>query len=147
MQLQPMWYKICMIKLTYSYINRKYTTESTSHCIFRCWQIICMCFYHVEFYSYHPPSQHNCWVTISTECSYCLPPYFLSLTLNMLNSFKDYKWYIPILNCILDLACPKWMKSTVEQQYMLSTLHWQYHVCWCSGDFRSQGISRHGIDP
>ena len=39
------------------------------------------------------------------------------------------------------------MKLTLEQEYMLSVLHSQYYVCWCSGDFRSQGISRHGIDP
>ena len=30
---------------------------------------------------------------------------------------------------------------------MLSVLHSQYHACWCSGDFRSQGINRHGIAP
>ena len=30
---------------------------------------------------------------------------------------------------------------------MSSVLHRQYHACWCSGDFRSQGISRYGIDP
>ena len=30
---------------------------------------------------------------------------------------------------------------------MLCVLHNQYHACWCSGDFRSQGINRHGIDP
>ena len=30
---------------------------------------------------------------------------------------------------------------------MLSVLHRQYHACWCSGDFRSQGISRHHIGP
>ena len=23
----------------------------------------------------------------------------------------------------------------------------EYHACWCSGDFRSLGISRHGIEP
>ena len=39
------------------------------------------------------------------------------------------------------------MEWTVKQQYMLSVLHTQYHVCWCSGDFRSQSISSHGIDP
>ena len=39
------------------------------------------------------------------------------------------------------------MKLTVEQQYMLSILHNQYHACWCPGDFRSQGISKHGIEP
>ena len=30
---------------------------------------------------------------------------------------------------------------------MLSVLHSQHHACWCSGDFRNQGISSHGIDP
>ena len=39
------------------------------------------------------------------------------------------------------------MKSTLKQQYMLSVLHSQYHACWCSSDFRSQGISRNGIHP
>ena len=33
-----------------------------------------------------------------------------------------------------------------EQQYM-SALHSQYHACWCSGNFRNQGISSHGIVP
>ena len=37
------------------------------------------------------------------------------------------------------------MKSSLEQQYMLFVQHSQYRDCWCSGDFRSQGISRHGI--
>ena len=36
-------------------------------------------------------------------------------TLNKLNFFKDYKSYIYILNRILDLAWPKYMKSTLEQ--------------------------------
>ena len=27
------------------------------------------------------------------------------------------------------------MKLTLEQQYVLSVLHCQYHACWCSGDF------------
>ena len=39
------------------------------------------------------------------------------------------------------------MKLTLEWKYIFSVLHSQYHACWCSGDFRSQGISRHGIDP
>ena len=40
------------------------------------------------------------------------------------------------------------MKLTLEQQYMVSALHSQNHACWCTGDFRSQGIiNRHGIDP
>ena len=30
---------------------------------------------------------------------------------------------------------------------MLSARHNQFHTCWCSGDFRSHGISRHGINP
>ena len=63
-----------------------------------------------------------------------------TLTVNMLN----YKRHIHILNRILDLAWPKWMKLTLERQFMSSVL--QYHACWCSGDFRSQGISRHGIN-
>ena len=33
------------------------------------------------------------------------------------------KIYIHILNRILDLTWPKWMKLTMEQQYMLSVLH------------------------
>ena len=69
------------------------------------------------------------------------------LTLNMLNCFKDYERCIHILNRILDLAGPKWVKLTLEQQHMLSVLHSQYHACWYSGDFRSQSISRHDIDP
>ena len=35
----------------------------------------------------------------------------------------------------------------MEQPYMLPILYWQYHACWCSGDFRSKSISRHGIEP
>ena len=69
------------------------------------------------------------------------------LTLIMLNCLKDYKRYIHILNPILDLAWPNQMKLTLEQQYVLSVLHNQYHACWCPSDFGSQGISRHGIDP
>ena len=33
------------------------------------------------------------------------------------------------------------MKLTLEQQYILSVLHSQYHACWCSGDFRIQGTA------
>ena len=29
---------------------------------------------------------------------------------------------------------------------MLPIIYCQYHVCWCHGDLRSQGISRHDID-
>ena len=65
----------------------------------------------------------------------------------MLDGFKDYKnIHIPIWNSILDLTWPNWIKLTLEQQYVLSVLHSQYHACWCSGDFRSQCISRHSID-
>ena len=39
------------------------------------------------------------------------------------------------------------MKLTLEQQYILTVLQSQYHFCWCFGNFRSQGISRHDIDP
>ena len=69
------------------------------------------------------------------------------LTLNRLNCFKDYKRYIHILNHILDLVWHEYMKLTLEQQYMLTVLHNQYHACWCSGHFRSQGISRHRLTP
>ena len=68
------------------------------------------------------------------------------LTLNMPSCFKDYKRYIHILNHTLDLVWPKYMKLTLKQQYM-SVLHNQYHACWCTGDFRSQCISRHDINP
>ena len=37
------------------------------------------------------------------------------------------------------------MKLRLEQEDMF-VLHSQYHACWCSGDFRSQSISKHGID-
>ena len=49
------------------------------------------------------------------------------------------------MNHVLALAGRKYVKLTLEQQYMLSVLHSQYHACWCSGDFESQGISRRGI--
>ena len=51
-----------------------------------------------------------------------------NLALNLLSCLKDYKRYIHILNCILDLAWPKMMKFTVEQRYMLSIRHSQYHA-------------------
>ena len=134
-----------------------------------------------------------------------------TLTLNVLNCFKDYKRLIHILNHILIWLGPSrwnslWNNNTVETLYstiyyskyfielnfdkstqylalwthkrhpylalsgelwsvfyeyfnrnwscykgfllyMMSVLCSQYHACWWSGDFRSQGISRHGIDP
>ena len=39
------------------------------------------------------------------------------------------------------------MNLSLEQQYMLSVLHSQYHSCWCCDDFRGQAINSHGIDP
>ena len=52
-----------------------------------------------------------------------------------------------ILYHIFDFVQQKKTKFTMEQPYMLPIVYWQYHACWCSGDFRSQGISRHGINP
>ena len=69
------------------------------------------------------------------------------LTLNMLNCFKDYKRYIHISYHIFEFAQQKKTNFTMEQRYKLPVLHRQYHACWCSGDFRSQGISRYGVDP
>ena len=80
------------------------------------------------------------WSIGQTKLIRCDHPYIL--TLNMLNCFKDYKRYIHIWNCQI---WPTSMKLTPKQQYM-SVLHSQYHACWCSGNFRSQSISRHGID-
>ena len=68
------------------------------------------------------------------------------LTLNMLNCFNNYKRRIHILNRILDLAWPKLMKLALKQKYKSSVLQNQYHTCWCSDEFRSQSINRHGID-
>ena len=69
------------------------------------------------------------------------------LTFNMLNGFKDHRRYIHILNHIFNLAWPKLMKLTMKQQCIWSVLHSQYYACWCTGNFRSQCISKHGIDP
>ena len=76
-----------------------------------------------------------------------IPQHFWVLTFNMLNCLKDYKRYTDIMNWILDLARPKLMELTLEQQCMLSVLHVEYHAWWCPGDLVSQDISRHGIDP
>ena len=47
-----------------------------------------------------------------------------------------------------NLTWPKLMKLDMEQQHMLSVLHNnQYDACWCSDNFKSQCISRYGIDP
>ena len=68
------------------------------------------------------------------------------LTLNMLNFFEDYKICIHISYHILDFIQQKKIRVTMEQPYVLPILHCQCHACWCTGDFRSQCISRHGID-
>ena len=69
------------------------------------------------------------------------------LLLYTLNCFKDYiKRYIHIsIRFGFGLTQVDEMNSGI--QYMLSVQHNLYHACWCSGDFRSQCISRHGIDP
>ena len=71
----------------------------------------------------------------------------LKLTLNMLNCFKDYKRYIHISYHIFEFVQQKKTNFTMEQRYKLPVLHWQYHACWCAGDFRSQGINRYSVDP
>ena len=61
--------------------------------------------------------------------------------------FEDYQRCIHILYNILEFVLQKKTTFTMEQPYMMPILYWQYHGCWCSGDFRSQGISRHDIEP
>ena len=68
------------------------------------------------------------------------------LTLNMLNCFEDYKICIHISYHILDFIQQKKIKVSMEQPYVLPILYCQCHACWCTGDFRSQCINRHGID-
>ena len=48
---------------------------------------------------------------------------------NIVNHFKEYKRYINIWYPILDLVCPNEIKLILEQQYMLSVLRNQDHVC------------------
>ena len=69
------------------------------------------------------------------------------LTLNMLNCFKDYKRWIHISYHIMECVQQKKIRFTMLQPYKLHILYCQYHACWCTGALRSQGISRHGIDP
>ena len=72
--------------------------------------------------------------------------FVVALTLNMLNCFEDYKICIHISYHILDFIQQKKIKVTMEQPYVLPILYCQCHACWCTGDFRSQCINRHGID-
>ena len=68
------------------------------------------------------------------------------LTLNMLNCFNDFKRCIHIWYHIFDFVQQK-TRFTPEQPYMLPIIYHQYYSCWCPGDFGSQGIIMHGIDP
>ena len=68
------------------------------------------------------------------------------LALNLLNYFDIYKRCIHLLYHILDRVQQKKTKFIMEQPYMLPILFCQYQPCWCTGDLRSQVISRHGID-
>ena len=69
-----------------------------------------------------------------------------SLTPDMLNCYSDFKICIPIKCHFLYSIQQKKIKFTIEQLYILPIIDCQYHACWCHGDLRSQGISRHGID-
>ena len=88
------------------------------------------------------------WLGAYTEWSLIFwhsHPLAAILTLNMLKCNKLQR-YIHILNDFLDLVWHRQMKFTLEQNYMLPVLHRQYQACCRNSDFRSQGISRHGID-
>ena len=61
----------------------------------------------------------------------------------MLNYFKYYKRCIHVLYHILEFVQEKKTKFTMGQLDMLPIL---YHSCWCPGDLRSHGISRHNIN-
>ena len=67
------------------------------------------------------------------------------LNLNKLNCFKYRKRCFHVSYHILDCVQPKITKFTVEQPYVFFPAC-QYHACWCPGDFRTQGISRHGFE-
>ena len=69
------------------------------------------------------------------------------LTPNMLDCFKDDKRCLHISYHILDFVHQKENRFTIEQPYMLPILYYQYHACWCSGDYRSHNFSKHDIDP
>ena len=78
--------------------------------------------------------------------------------LKLISGDHSFTWR---MKCVLKTQITKWNpkfkgggggakftpKFTMEQPYMLPILCWQYHACWCTGNFRSQGISRHGINP
>ena len=72
--------------------------------------------------------------------------YITYLTLHVLNCFEDYKRCIRISYHILDFIQQNKIKFTMEKPYVLPILYCQCHACWCTGDFKSQCISRQGID-
>ena len=93
------------------------------------------------------PTHQQSWYS-GCDWHWCYMAQLSISTLDMLNCFQDYKRYIHILNQILDLAWPKLIKLILEQLYILSVLHSQYHACCCcSGDLRSQCIDRHEYWP
>ena len=51
-----------------------------------------------------------------------------------------------LLYHMLDFIHQNKTKFTMKQPYILPILYCQYHACWCPGDLRSQGMSRHGIE-
>ena len=85
------------------------------------------------------------WHSLQKNCTENAPEGLLIF--DMLNCFKDYQRCIHISYYTMEFVQQKKTKFTMQQPYILPILHWQYHACWCSGDFRSQGINRHGIDP
>ena len=83
-----------------------------------------------------------------TYCSFCCKWFIhrIILTFKTLKRFKDYRRCIHISYHILDCVQQKKTTFIMEQPHMWPTLYSQYHSCCCSGNLRSQGISRHGID-
>ena len=69
-------------------------------------------------------------------------------TISSLLEDAELFWWL--LKMYSDFISYRGFCSTERDQIlncMLPILYWQWHTCWCSGDFRSQSISRHGIDP
>ena len=104
-----------------------------------------------------PKTSHNSFSWVNYEISFMsilevidniAAAFFMCflLTLNVLNCFEDYKRCIHISYHILDFIQQKKIKFTMEQSYVLPILYCQCRACWCTGDFRSQCINKHGID-
>ena len=62
------------------------------------------------------------------------------MTILTLNCFEIIKMYSHFVSYVR--FC-----STEDQITNRATPYCQYHACWCPGDLRSQGISRHDTDP